>query len=279
MALKIKVFFLTVETLLLTTGLLTFAQAPTIISFTPTTACQGDQVTITGTNFTGATSVQLGSAAAKSFTVVNATTINAIVDYNAASGMIKVTTPGGLGTSSSSLTINPAPIPSLEDVSPLVDIPFTNCNGNTTYQLTVKNTSTNSQPNSVYDIDWGDGSTHFNQTDWPSGGVSTHTYNSQGYFKIVLKITPSDACVKTFTQNFYNGVNPLASFTTTDPTTGLCVPAIVNFKIGNWFNNSTGTTYEIDFGDGSPFVNLNHPLNNTNTDQIVSHTYTKSYLK
>src|SRR6516164_6647139 len=101
-----------------------FGQAPTITSFTPTTVCQGGQVTITGTNFTDATAVQLGSTAAKSFTVVNATTINAIAANNATSGKITVTTPKGSVTSTADLTINPAPIPSLDDVSPSVDIPF-----------------------------------------------------------------------------------------------------------------------------------------------------------
>jgi len=37
-----------------------FAQAPTITSFSPTTAGPGDQVTIIGTNFTGLQEVYLG---------------------------------------------------------------------------------------------------------------------------------------------------------------------------------------------------------------------------
>lgn len=68
--------------------------APTIASFTPLTARTGETVTITGTNLTGATAVSFGGTAAASFTVVNATTITAVVGAGS-SGVVSVTTPGG----------------------------------------------------------------------------------------------------------------------------------------------------------------------------------------
>lgn len=68
--------------------------APTITSFTPTSADSGATITITGTNFTGATAVSFGGTAAISFTVTNATTIAAVVGKGS-SGEVKVTTPGG----------------------------------------------------------------------------------------------------------------------------------------------------------------------------------------
>lgn len=68
--------------------------APTITSFTPTSANPGTTITITGTNFTGATAVSFGGTAATSFSVTNATTISAVVG-NGATGEVKVTTPGG----------------------------------------------------------------------------------------------------------------------------------------------------------------------------------------
>jgi|GEM_PF-4688981 hypothetical protein len=70
--------------------------APTITSFTPTSATTGNTVTITGTNFTGATAVSFGGVAATSFTVVNSTTITAVVALGA-SGSVSVTR-GGVGT-------------------------------------------------------------------------------------------------------------------------------------------------------------------------------------
>ncbi|HEY8733048.1 MAG TPA: IPT/TIG domain-containing protein [Puia sp.] len=73
--------------------------SPTITSFTPASAKSGETVTITGTNFTGATSVSFGGTAASSFTVVNATTITAVVGTGA-SGDVKVVTAAGPATKS-----------------------------------------------------------------------------------------------------------------------------------------------------------------------------------
>jgi hypothetical protein len=75
----------------------TYVAIPTIISFTPNNAATGGTVTITGTNFTGATQVKFGGVAAASFTIMNATTINAVVGTGA-SGDVSVTTPGGTAT-------------------------------------------------------------------------------------------------------------------------------------------------------------------------------------
>ncbi len=77
----------------------TFIPAPVISSFTPTSSGNGLTVTITGTDFTGATAVSFGGTAATSFNVVNATTITAVVGTGT-SGIVSVTTPGGTGTRS-----------------------------------------------------------------------------------------------------------------------------------------------------------------------------------
>ncbi len=71
--------------------------APTITSFTPSSAIGGATVNITGTGFTGATSVKFGGTAASSFNVVNATTIQAIV-ANGSTGDVSVTTAAGTAT-------------------------------------------------------------------------------------------------------------------------------------------------------------------------------------
>jgi len=70
---------------------------PTITSFTPLAAGGGATITITGTNFTDATSVLFGDIVATSFTVVSPTTITAIVS-SGTTGSITVNTPGGAAT-------------------------------------------------------------------------------------------------------------------------------------------------------------------------------------
>ena len=84
-----------------------FTAAPTITSFTPGTGGPTTAVTITGTNFTGATAVRIGTFAVTNFTVVNATTITLVVPSGTGSvnGFISVTTPGGTATSTTTFNL------------------------------------------------------------------------------------------------------------------------------------------------------------------------------
>jgi hypothetical protein len=89
---------------------------PSISSFTPTSGPVGTTVTITGTNFTGATSVKFNGSAA-SYTVNSPTSITATVSSGATTGPISVTTPSGTATSSSAFTVTPPP-PRITGFSP-----------------------------------------------------------------------------------------------------------------------------------------------------------------
>ncbi len=62
-------------------------------------------MTISGTNFTGATSVMFGSKTA-TFTFIDSQTITAIVPKGAKSGPISVTTPGGKVSTGTSFIVN-----------------------------------------------------------------------------------------------------------------------------------------------------------------------------
>jgi hypothetical protein len=64
----------------------------------------GTLVTITGTNFTGATSVTFNGTSA-TFTVNSATKITATVPTGATTGKITVTTPSGTATSATDFTV------------------------------------------------------------------------------------------------------------------------------------------------------------------------------
>jgi len=82
---------------------------PTVTSFSPPSGGGiHATVTVTGTNFTGATSVKLNSVGA-AFTVVDATHLTFTVPTGATTGLISVTNPAGTGTSASPFTVFPAP--------------------------------------------------------------------------------------------------------------------------------------------------------------------------
>ena len=67
---------------------------PTITSFIPSSGSAGMSVVITGTGFTGATSVTFNDVSS-AFIVNSDTQITATVPANATTGRIRVTTPGG----------------------------------------------------------------------------------------------------------------------------------------------------------------------------------------
>ncbi len=83
----------------------TFLPSPVINSFTPASATTQQTVVISGTGFTGATSVTFGGSAPISFTVVSSTSISAVV-ANGTSGSVSVTTLGG-SASKTGFTFNP----------------------------------------------------------------------------------------------------------------------------------------------------------------------------
>ncbi len=67
-----------------------FPVLPYIASFSPTAGATDTVIVIKGIRFTGTTAVRFGGTSAKSFTVVNDSTINAVVNAGA-SGQVKVT--------------------------------------------------------------------------------------------------------------------------------------------------------------------------------------------
>ncbi|MDB5270732.1 MAG: hypothetical protein JWP58_3772 [Hymenobacter sp.] len=80
----------------------------TVTGFSPASAAAGAVVTITGTNLTGATGVRFGTGAlALRFTVVDASTITAVVPVAAASGPITVSNATAVASSAASFTYAP----------------------------------------------------------------------------------------------------------------------------------------------------------------------------
>jgi len=82
-----------------------FTVLPGIASFTPLSGPAGALVTITGTNFTGATAVKFHGVAAKTFSVDSDTVIKAVAPPGATTGQISVIMPSGTGTSFNNFTV------------------------------------------------------------------------------------------------------------------------------------------------------------------------------
>ncbi|MEU5208658.1 IPT/TIG domain-containing protein [Streptomyces sp. NPDC020742] len=99
----------------------TYAATPTLISVSPTQGptAGGNTVTLTGTNFTSASSVTFGATPALSFTVVSSTRIDAVAPPGTAGAVaVTVTTPGGSSTLPSAYFYVSAPL--LTAVTPAV---------------------------------------------------------------------------------------------------------------------------------------------------------------
>lgn len=109
----------------------TYYSVPSISAVTPNTgaAAGGTRVTITGSDFTGATSVNFGATAATSFTVDSATQITAVTPAGTAGSVdVNVTTLGGTATSSSAFTYvsdTTAPTVTISGPTNRVNAPFT----------------------------------------------------------------------------------------------------------------------------------------------------------
>jgi len=177
-------------------------------------------------------------------------------------------------TTSNVVTVKQAPDVQLNDPNnPFT--PFSNCNNNPTpsspnYTITVANNSPASSTACItsYNLDWGDGNTQNNVT-FPLN----HTYTQLGAFNLTVTAIASNGCNGSKTYVVANQSNPAGSLGTLGATTGLCAPATVPFTITNWQNNSPGTTYSLNFDDGTTIA-LTHPLNPAYTVDTVNHIYT-----
>src|SRR5437016_1687044 len=93
---------------------------PAVTNVNPNTGptSGGTSVTITGTNFTGATAVKFGSANATSFTVNSSTSITATSPAGSGTVDITVTTGGGTSATSAADQFTYIGAPTVTNVSP-----------------------------------------------------------------------------------------------------------------------------------------------------------------
>ena len=106
---------------------ITCVSVPTVSGFSPAFACAGatPTITISGTNFTGVSSVTFNGVSA-AYTFVNATTITATLPAGATTGVVRVTTPQASGSSAGVFTVRPIP------ATPVASADVAICNGSST---------------------------------------------------------------------------------------------------------------------------------------------------
>jgi IPT/TIG domain len=125
----------------------TYLPTPTVSSLSPISgpAAGGTTVTLTGTNFTGATGVTFDGTPATSYTVVNSTTITAVSPAGTGTDFVQVTGPGGTSATSAATAFTYVAAPTLTSLSPT--------SGPTTGGTTVTLTGTNFTAASTVKVD------------------------------------------------------------------------------------------------------------------------------
>jgi hypothetical protein len=99
----------------------TYVPPPTVTGVSPSSGPRagGTSVSVTGTNFTGATAVKFGSAKAKSFTVNSESSITAVSAAGTVGTVdLTVTTPGGTSATGAADQFSYLPPPTVTSVSP-----------------------------------------------------------------------------------------------------------------------------------------------------------------
>jgi len=174
---------------------------------------------------------------------------------------------GCITSTTQSISLQQSPSTSLSDF--VSNSPFNSCDGSS-FNLTVTNTSTTIATNTSYSINWGDGSPVLNLSpaQFPSNSDQTHVYNTFGFFDLIYTVSGSNGCSISQTYQVFSGTNPSIGGSLPSGTVGVCAPMDINFEITSFAGNSAGTTYQIDYNDGSPSDNFTHP-----PPSIVTHTF------
>ena len=169
--------------------------------------------------------------------------------------VLTVTVNGCTATSTQTISVKQRPNISFSDLNNSFD-PFNNCSNaasNPVFTINVGNTSPSLSCISSYSIDWGDGSPITPNASFPA----THTYNLVGAYNMIVTALGTNGCSNSITYVIKNVTNPSGGIVSPGSTQNLCAPtAPLNFTIASWGTNSSGTVYDIDYGDGSAIVRL-----------------------
>ena len=182
----------------------------------------------------------------------------------------------GTFCNSQDISLQAAPDPSIGVPAGLVTLNGNSlkaCNGSTSFELQLYNTSQSFQQNIEYTINWGDGSPAetFNNATFNPTSIISHTYNGLGYYPIFVTAQHENGCIYTKVYTFYNGGNPSVGLAIPGNTVGLCAPATLDFPIINAEDNPPGTEYSI-FVNGTQVANYNQE----NLPPVFTYTFEES---
>jgi gliding motility-associated-like protein len=145
--------------------------------------------------------------------------------------------------------------------------------------MSFTNNSSTSGSNTNYKIVWGNGSPDY---DAPSFPLQTQTY-SNGVSTMTFTVTGSNGCIATVNKYIFVGTNPAVGIANPGGT-NVCTGQTLTFPISSTSSNTPGTTYTVDFHDGSAPIIYNHPaptdvshVFNTNSCGFTNQGYTNSF--
>ncbi|HCQ12936.1 PKD domain-containing protein, partial [Flavobacterium sp.] len=241
---------------------------PTISSNGTTTFCENGNVLLSTQSVNGFTyQWNLNGAIIPNATLSN---YSAIVGGN-----YTVTVTNSNGCSSTSTPISVTVYPEIEPIlgpgnsnTNMVtfqnQIYFTRCISNATGVINLVNQTLNQSQVTSYTINWGDGSSVLNLSNFNTN--QNHTY-SQGFYTLNISLTTNQGCTYSKNYGIFVGNSPSGSLGNPGNLSG-CSPKTIVFPIIAPAENVPGTQYIIDFGDGQN-ITYTHP----NAPASVSHTY------
>ncbi|ARV15350.1 PKD domain-containing protein [Polaribacter sp. SA4-12] len=236
-------------------------------------ACSGESVTFTSNvSGVGALTYKWDFGNGKASTSTNPTHTFEALGCNTKPFSVKLTVTDVNGCSSfktKTIQVKEKPDIAFRDEKTRSNI-FSNCDNasasSSNYEVSVENISNNSCVGSFF-INWGDGNTSSSAT-FPA----KHTYINIGIYSIKIKATGSNGCVNEVSYEVKNVSNPAGGLASPGNTSNLCLGnSELIFPITNYEQNSSDTTYTIDFGDNTP--NKTYTQAEVQAENNISHNY------
>ena len=225
-------------------------------------------ITLSGSgNLCSSSSVTLTSSEASTYKWSTGATTRNIAVTEPGQYWVETVDAEGCKSTSETVTVSGAPDASVSD--PVNYFTFCSYSGNqSTFNLTIENTSATKNTNASYLINWGDGATTTLGKDFET---ASHTYTSAGSFNLEVTVTGDNGCTSKKTERVFIGSNPSLGLASRGNTND-CAPATFIFDILNTEGNSPQTIYTFQFDDGSAPLRFTH----ANLPKTIEHTFTES---